>query len=524
MTEILETLGADGTALPAGAAAVRAAHAVADSAAPAGAASNATASNATAPAASLAAGIRMDARAKLVLFVLCAANFMVALDFSILNVALPSIGRDLGLSEANLQWVATAFSLPSGGLLLLLGRSGDLVGRRRVFLGGLGLFTAASLLAAFAWDPALLLAARALQGVGAAAIVPTGMALLTTSFPEGPQRDRALGISGSIMAFGFTIGVVIGGVLTQAFGWRSTMALNVVLGAAVLVAAPLLIGESRNPHHSRLDVPGAATVTGGLLAVIYALTTAAQAGWTRPDVVVTLVAGVLLMAAFIAIEARTAEPLVSLRVLRRRTVALGNLGGLSVFAMASSVVFLGTLFLQQVDGMKPTGSGLVFGYLGLVCAVAGTLAPRVIGRIGAPRVLVFGMIGQGAMTAVIATLDRGDATAVLLIAGTFWGAAHLPAIVAYGVTATSGLPDREQGLATGLATTAQQVGMTVGIPLISAIAAARAGGLARAGHSASDALAGGIRFGLGVDSAIVLVIAALLGVGLLRRSGSAARG
>ncbi|MGH3416714.1 MAG: MFS transporter [Actinocrinis sp.] len=456
----------------------------------------------------------MTARSRLVLFVLCAANFMVAIDFSILNIALPSIGTNLHFSEANLQWIATAFSLPSGGFLLLFGRFGDLAGRRRVFVTGLAVFTLSSLLAAFAWDPAALLAARALQGLGAAAIVPTGMALLTTSFAEGPERDRALGIAGSLMAFGFTVGVVLGGVLTQALGWRSTMALSVIMGAAVSIAAPLLVGESRNPHHSRLDIPGAVTVTGGLLAAIYALTTAAQSGWGRPGVIAALTGGVALLVAFLVIESRVDEPLVSLKVLRRRTVALGNLGGLTAFAMASSVVFLGTLFLQQIHGMSPTGSGLVFGVMGVAAAIGGAVAPRVVGRFGSPRTLVVSLFAQGVTTAVIALIGRGDGVAILLIAGVPWAFVQIFAIVAYGVTATSGLANHEQGMATGLVTTAQQVGLTVGIPLLSAIAASRSNALQRAGRSASDGLLSGIHVSIGVDAAILVAVSAVLAVGL----------
>ena len=459
----------------------------------------------------------LNSRAKLVLLVLCAANFLVGIDFSILNIALPAIGADLHLGEANLQWVATAFALPSGGLLLLLGRTGDLVGRRRVFLCGIALFTAASALTMLAWDPAALLAGRALQGLGAAGVVPTGMALLTTSFAEGRARDRALGIAGSLMATGFTVGTLLGGVLTDLLNWRFTMVLPIVLGVFVLIATPLLIDESRNEHHSRLDVPGAVTVTGGLLALIYALTTAAQQGWGRPDVLSTLIGGVLLLAAFVAVEARSAHPLVSLKVLRRRTVALGNVGGLLAFATGSAIVFIGMLFLQQVNGLSPLRAGLVFGWLGVVAVISGTVAPRMIGRYGSGNVLVLGLLGQGAGSVVIATMTRGDSVLVLLLAGSVWVYGNLHAVVGYNVTATSGLPDEEQGLATGLATTTQQVALTVGIPIVSAVAASRQNGLLRSGRSAADALVGGFHLAMWTDTAILLVGTALLAAGLLRR-------
>ena len=465
------------------------------------------------------ASARMDTRAKLVLLVLCAANFLVGIDFSILNIALPAIGTDLHLGEANLQWVATAFALPSGGLLLLLGRTGDLVGRRRVFLAGIALFTAASLLTMLAWDPASLLAGRALQGLGAAGVVPTGMALLTTSFPEGHARDRALGIAGSLMATGFTVGTLLGGVLTDLLNWRFTMVLPLALGVFVLIATPLLITESRNEDHSKLDLPGAVTVTGGLLALIYALTTAAQQGWGKPGVLGPLIGGVLLLAAFFAVEARTSHPLVSLKVLRRRTVALGNLGGLLAFATGSALVFIGMLFLQQVNGLSPLRAGLVFGWLGVVAAISGNVAPRVIGRYGSRSVMLVGLLAQGVGSVVIATMTRGDSVLVLLLAGSVWVYGNLHAIVGYNVTATSGLPNEEQGLATGLATTTQQVALTVGIPIMSAIAATRRDGLLRSGHSAADALVGGFHLAMWADTGILLVGTALLAAGLSRRAG-----
>jgi EmrB/QacA subfamily drug resistance transporter len=464
---------------------------------------------------------RMDRRAKLVLAVLCAAQFMIALDFSILNVALPTLGRDLHLAQANLQWAVTAFALPSGGFLLLFGRIADLYGRRRLFLSGLVIFTLASLAATLAPTAAVFLAARAVQGLGAAVIVPTGMSLLTTSFAEGPRRDRALGVMGTLMALGFTVGVVLGGVLTQGLGWRSTMALNVVMGVLVLVTAPLLLAESRNSDRPRLDIPGAITVTGGLLALIYALSTAAQSGWSRPQVIVLLVVAVVLLVAFFALESRSAHPLVALWVLRRRTVALGNLGGMTSFAMMSSVIFLCTLYLQNVLGYSPISSGLVFGVMGLAAALGGIVAPRFVGRVGARTVLAGGLLIQAAFTATLVGIGGSTGTVLILITGSAACFGHLGAIVSYGITATSGLADEEQGIATGLVTTAQQVGITVGIPFLSALASARANHLRASGHTFAQATLGGVRLGLGADAVAVLV-AALLVTLFLRRPGRTA--
>ncbi|MER5739138.1 MULTISPECIES: MFS transporter [unclassified Streptomyces] len=446
----------------------------------------------------------LTGRSRLVLFVLCAAQFIVALDFSVLNVALPVLGADLGLDRSALQWAVTAFALPSGGFLLLFGRIGDLYGRKRLFLGGLGLFAAASVLATVAWDPASFLAGRALQGVGAAAIVPTGMSLLTTSFPEGPLRDRALGISGTLMSLGFTIGMVLGGVMTDTLGWRSTMGLLAVFTLAVLPLAPGLLTESRTPDRPRLDVPGAVTVTGGLLALIYALTTAAERGFGGADVLVALAGGVLLLAAFVAVEARHPAPLVSLPMLRRRTVAFGNLGGLVTFSTMSTIVFVLTLYLQSTLGLSAFATGVVFGIQGLFSVLAGTLTPKVVGRIGARRTLAVSLAGQAVLTAGLLGIGERSGAVVATVAVTLASMFHLGAIISYGLTVTSGVRDEEQGLATGLVTTTQQVGLTVGIPML--------GVLATTGESLYE----GVRTVIALDAAIVLGAAVLIALGLRR--------
>ncbi|MGN9791209.1 MFS transporter [Streptomyces sp. OZ13] len=445
---------------------------------------------------------RLDRRARLVLFVLCAAQFMVALDFSVLNVALPELGRDLGLGPSSLQWAVTAFALPSGGFLLLFGRIADLYGRRRLFLTGLAVFGAASLLATFAWDPASFLAGRALQGLGAAVIVPTGMSLITTTFPEGPQRERALGISGTLLSLGFTVGMLLGGVMTDTLGWRSTMGLLALFTLVVLPLAPRVLTESRTPLRPRLDVPGAVTVTGGLLAVIYALSTAADRGFGGADVIVTLVAGVALLTAFAVVETRSPAPLVSLPMLRRRTVAFGNLGGLVTFSMMSTVVFVLTLYLQETLGLPAYVTGLVFGVQGVLSVAAGTLAPRIIGRFGAPHVLVFSLAGQGLFVAALLGLGTQSGALLATVGVSLASMCHLGAIISYGLTVTSGVPDGEQGLATGLVTTTQQVGITVGIPLLGVLATTR------------ESLFEGIRVVLAIDAVVVLGTAVVVGVAL----------
>ncbi|MFE1552436.1 MFS transporter [Streptomyces sp. NPDC058718] len=460
----------------------------------------------TSPAPPAAPPAALTGRNRLILFVLCAAQFMVALDFSVLNVALPVLGADLGLSQSALQWAVTAFALPSGGFLLLFGRIGDLYGRKKLFLAGLALFGAASLLATFAWNPAAFLTGRALQGIGAAAIVPTGMSLLTTTFPEGPLRDKALGISGTLLSLGFTVGMVLGGVMTDTLGWRSTMGLLALFTVIVLPLAPGLLPESRTPDKPRLDVPGAVTVTGGLLALIYALSTAAEHGFARTDVQVTLVAGLLLLAVFVRVESRHAAPLVSLPMLRRRTVAFGNLGGLITFSMMSTVVFVLTLYLQETLDLSPFATGLVFGVQGVFAVVAGMLAPKVIGRFGARRVLVGSLAGQGLLTAAILGVGRDSGVLLATVAASLACMFHLGAIISYGLIVTSGVPDEEQGLATGLVTTTQQVGLTIGIPLLGVLA------------TTGGDLFGGVRTVLALDAAIVLGTAVLVALGLRRRA------
>ncbi|MFD7003220.1 MFS transporter [Streptomyces mirabilis] len=459
---------------------------------------------------------RLTPRGKLALSLLCAAQFIIALDFSILNVALPVLGDDLHMRQADLQWAVTAFALPSGGFLLLFGRIADLFGRRRLFIAGLVLFTLASVLATAAWGLAPFLIARALQGLGAAAVVPTGMSLLTTTFPEGPQRNKALAVSGTILSLGYTVGMLLGGVMTDQLGWRSTMALLAAAGGIVAIAAPALLTDSRPTERPKLDIPGAVTVTGGLLCVIYALSTAADQGFGGLDVIATLVVGVLLLAAFVVVELRVAQPLVSLQMLRRPTVAFGNLGGLTTFSMMSSVIFLLTLYLQDVLGLSAFETSLVFAVQGAVLVGTGTAASRIVAALGARTTLVAGLTVQSVFTAALLFLSGDDDVWLAVTALALASVGHMSAVVSYGINATSGLPDNAQGLATGLVTSAQQLGITIGIPVLSAFAASRVGSLERAGEDARTALLGGTRTGVGVDAALVLVSVLLIGFGLRR--------
>ncbi|MFP8960705.1 MFS transporter [Streptomyces nanhaiensis] len=450
---------------------------------------------------------RLTPRLRLVLVILLAAQFMLAVDFSILNVALPVIGEGLGFKLANLQWIATSFALCAAGFTLLFGRIADLFGRRRLFLGGLLVLGAASLLGGLATSPELLIVARIFQGLATAAVTPAGLSLLTTSFPEGPLRDKALGLNGALMSAGFTTGAILGGLLTDLLSWRWAFFINVPVVAVVLVAAVVVIKESRPEGRPKLDLPGAITVTLGLLAVVFGLTQAGEHGWTAPVALASLAVGVALLLLFYAVESRTASPLVPVGVLRRRNVAWGNVAGLIAFLTETSLVFLMTLYLQKVLDFSPLSAGLSFGVLGIGTVIGGSIAPRVVGRIGTRSTLIAGGLLQTVATAALLGLGDDRSWMWLLLLATFaGGVGNMLVIVGFMITATTGLPDHEQGLATGLATMTQQVGITMGTPIMSAIATASITGAGAAG------ILGGLKVAVGVNAAIVLVgvVAAVL--------------
>ncbi|MFJ5828542.1 MFS transporter [Streptomyces sp. NPDC093089] len=451
------------------------------------------------------AAARMTGRMRLVLVVLLLAQFMLAVDFSILNVALPVIGQGLGFTLGGLQWIATAFALAAAGFTLLFGRVADLIGRRRLFLGGMALLGLSSLAGGLATGPETLMAARVAQGLATAAVTPAGLALLTASFPEGPLRARALGLNGALMSAGFTTGAILGGVLTDLLSWRWAFLVNVPVALAVLLVAPAVLAESRPAVRPRLDVPGAITVTGGLLALVYGLTAAGEHGWADPAALLALAAGAVLLAAFGLVERRAASPLVPLHVLKRRTVVWGNLAGLVAFVTETSLVFLMTLHLQDVLGFSPLAAGLSFGVLGAGTVLGGVTASRFIGRFGARGALVSGGLLQAAATLSLYGLgdDRGGLW--LLLAATFaGGVGNMLAIVGFMVTATSGIPDGEQGAATGLATMTQQIGITMGTPIMSAVVVT------------APVLPDGIGLAVLVNAAIVAAGAVLTGLFLRR--------
>jgi MFS family permease len=443
---------------------------------------------------------RFSGRQRLILLVLLGASFVFAADYSMLNVALPKVGAGVGLRITGLPWIVSAYTLPAAGFMLLFGRFADLFGRRRLFLAGEVVLIAGSLLGGFATNPEMLLTARALQGTSTAMALPAGMSLITTMFAEGKLRDRALGLNGALLSGGFTAGALVAGVLVSLMTWRSAFFINVPFAVAILIATPLLISESKVPDRVKLDVPGALSVTVGLLAVVYAII---------EKNIASAVVGVVLLAAFWVIESRTAAPLAPVRILKRPTVKWGNYAGLVTFTMETGMIFLMTLYLQNILHFSPVVTGLVFGVPGLVCISAGPIAGRIIGRYGAREVITVGLFLQALTILPLVFLGSSRVALAVLLPALFIGFfVHVTCIVAYTVIGTSGLPNEEQGLATALTSMTHQVALTIGAPIMVAIAATQAVQLT------------GYRLALGVNTAVILASVVLIWFGLRPRGHS----
>jgi MFS family permease len=443
---------------------------------------------------------RLTGRQRLILLVLLGAGFTVSVDFSILNVALPETGAGVGMDVAGFPWITAAYALPAAGFTLLFGRLADLFGRRRLFMSSMVLLAAASLLGGFASTPEVLLTARALQGLATAMAIPASLSLLTTTFAEGAMRDRVLGFNGALLSAGFTVGALVGGTLVSLVSWRAAFFINVPVAVLILVATPVVIRVSEVKDRPRLDLPGAVTVSGGLLALIYGIIERS---------LIAGVVGVVLLGAFWLIELRVAAPLVPLRILKRPNVKWGNYAGLIIFTMNTGMIFLMTLYVQRILGFSPLATGLIFGIPGLAAVAAGVIAGRVIGSFGTRKVLTTALLVQGLATIPLVFTGPDRIWAVVLVVALFVGFfGHVAAIVAYTVTGTSGLPDDEQGLATGLTSMTQQVAVTVGIPILSAIASLRGAELA------------GIHLALTVNVIVTLVSVGLIWVGLRPRAAS----
>ncbi|HEY4928056.1 MAG TPA: MFS transporter [Acidimicrobiales bacterium] len=420
-----------------------------------------------------------------ILVVVCLAQFMVVLDISIVNVALPAIQHDLHFSAVGLQWVVTAYALTFGGLLLLGGRLADLFGRRRIFLLGLALFTAASLLGGFASNQATLIVARSLQGVGAAVLSPATLTILTVTFREQHARARAFGVWSAVAAGGGAAGALFGGILTQYLSWRWILFVNVPIGITLFVVARVRLHESRaDGPRQRLDLAGAASVTGALFLLVYAISHTDAVPWTGTSTLVVLGASVALFAVFVFIEARVAShPLVPLRLFRIRSVTGANLVMFSFGCGMFAMWYFLSLYLQQVLGYSPVVTGVTFLPQTAAIAIGATLSGRVAPRLGPRNVLMMGGGLAAAGLFWLSFIQAGD---------TYWtGACGGGILATFGMglaftpialLATGGLPHQEAGLASGLVNCSRQIGASVGLAALTTVAASRTAALL--GHPA----------------------------------------
>lgn len=439
----------------------------------------------------------MTPNQRLIVVLLLGANFMLSADFSILNIALPEVGQAVGLEVNEFPWVATAFALPAAGLSLLFGRLGDLYGLRRMFLIGLTLLAASSLLGGIATEPVLLLMARALQGVATAMTGPAALALLITSFADERQRARVLGLNGALLSGGFTFGALVGGLLVGVLSWRWAFLINVPIALLILALTPFVVPAARPRDDVRLDIPGAISVTLGLLAVVF--------GFTEQSLP-ALIVGLALLELFVRIERRAPEPLISIEMLAWPSVRWGNIAVLTIFSMEAGLIYLVTLYLQEVLYLGPVTTGLVFGVPGLASIAAGIFAGRLIARRGARSVLLAALLVQGGFTAPLLRLGSDPLSMWLLIPSLFIGFfGHITAVVAATVAATSEVPEASKGLASGLMTTSQRVASTIGIPALAAVMAMRAD------------LLSGIHLALVADVLLTLIAVVMIGAGLKQR-------
>ena len=455
--------------------------------------------------------------------VLAVSYFMTIVDLTIVNVALPTIGRKLHFSETNLQWVVTAYGLTFGGFLLLGGRAADLLGRRRIMMIGLATFTAASLGCALATTDSFLIVMRGIQGLGAAIVLPAALSIVMNIFPEGAERNKALGAWGAIAASGATVGLISGGLLTRYFGWQYIFFLNLPIGAAALLLAPRIVPESRlDAARRRFDPFGAVTVTAGLLVAVYALSQAPQHGWASARTISLFAAAAAFVLAFLVIETRVEAPLLPLRIFRQRTVAGANAVALLLGASFFGFIFVGTLYMQQVLGYSALQTGLAWLAASITSVALAGLSQALVTRVSAKLVMAVGMglIGGGILWTTAAPVH-----------GAFWhdlagpffvtGAGTAFAFIPVSIAALAGIAEKEAGLASGLLNTSQQIGGAIGVAIASTVAATHSRTLIDSGSAAPAALTGGFQWAFWVCGAIAL--AAIPVTFLLVRSHDLAR-
>ncbi len=408
----------------------------------------------------------------LALVVVCFGQFMVVLDATIVNVALPAIQHDLGFSDSSLQWVVNAYTLLFGGFLLLGGRAADLLGRRSLFLAGVALFSLASLANGLAGSETMLIVGRAVQGLGGAMLSPAALSVITTSFEEGAQRTKALSVWAGVAAGGGAVGLLLGGFLVESLSWEWIFFVNVPVGAAIVVAALRLVPNSRHEGALRhFDLLGASTVTGGLIAVVYAIVEASSWGWGSPKTLGVAAGGLLLLAAFIAIERRSPAPLVRLELFRLRSLATGNGVFLVVAGGLFAMFYFASLYLQNILGYSPLTTGLAFLPVTAGIAIGATTAEKLIPRVGLRPVLLTGMLVAAAGLGVLAATTQVDGHYAGVIGGL------LPMSIGMGATfvsltlvATTNVAESDAGLASGIFNTSQQIGGALGLAVLSSIA------------------------------------------------------
>jgi EmrB/QacA subfamily drug resistance transporter len=409
-------------------------------------------------------------RKGLVLLLLSIAQLIISIDFSIVNVALPAIQADLAMSDTALQWVITGFAVCFGGLLMLGGRAADMFGRRRVLVAGLWLFAASCAIAGLAQSGTMLLASRAVQGVAGALVAPAALSLLMSHFPAGRERTHALGVYGAVLSGGFVIGVLLGGLLTGAAGWRWVMFINVPATVLAALAAPHLLDESRAGAVRRgLDLPGALTVSLGIAALVFAISSGQIAGWGSPQTLGAVIAALALLVAFVAVERRAAAPLVPLQVLGRRSVLAANAVGVTTYAACGGAVFVLALYMHDVLGYTPLQSGLAFCSLGLAAIAAGLRAEVIAARSGPRAALLGGLALQLVATLALIGLPDSGAPVLLLATTAVIGFGHVLAVVAFTTIATAEVPAGEQGLAGGIVNTTLQIGAALGVSVYGAV-------------------------------------------------------
>ncbi|MBO0732074.1 MAG: MFS transporter [Acidimicrobiaceae bacterium] len=446
------------------------------------------------------------------------AYFMTIVDLTIVNVALPTIGVKLHFPESDLQWVVTAYGLTFGGFLLLGGRAADLLGRRRLLVVGMAIFSAASLACGLATSDAFLIVMRGIQGLGAAIVLPAALSIVMNMFPEGAERNKALGIWGAMGALGATVGLITGGLLTRYVGWEYIFYLNVPIGAATLTLAPRIIPESRvRDGRRRYDPFGATSITSALVVLVYAISQAPHVGWAATQTVAMFAAAAALLAAFLVIETRVEAPLLPLRLFRLSTVAGSNAVGFLLTASFYTFIFVGTLYMQQVLGFSALKTGIAWLTASITSVACAGLSQMLVTRTSAKVVMAFGMalIGAGVLWATQISAGGNfwhDLAGPFFVAGMGTAFAFIPV----SIGALAGVTERDAGVASGLLNTSQQLGGAIGVAVASSVAASRFHTLAHQGAAAAAALTGGFTTALWVCGLTGLVAIPVVFV-LIRR-------